>query len=362
MTFGFGGSGGLSGGLQATASLPATDLPAWLSGAAVNEAVEIADTVIRYGQGPGTRLSYSGLANHDALLILACTGGHGDSSDNGVDSLDLSANTPAWTQRREPFATPVTERNYYRTTPTVEPSSRHTYEYNKYNPVLDRLMLYTTSVPWGNSAPEVPQATNGLNLSTWDFDPAGTYVAAGGCYVQDSAGRAYSRRGYFAPNEYDPVSNTVTELPGFTGEVGRPIAYDSSRDVFFQCSYGDGSGGGPSRLLFRYSARFASQTAITFNSSAAATALLALADADATMFYVAALDAYFYWTGQVLYKITPNSGTVWDVSEVTITGATIPTLTSVQRDSHSRACYVPSLGVMAWLPNATSNLYCVRLV
>ena len=76
------------------------------------------------------------------------------------------------------------------------------------------------------------------------------------------------------------------------------------------------------------------------------------------MFYVAALDAYFYWTGQVLYKITPNSGTTWDVEIVTTTGATLPT----PSHAHARACYVTSLGGMAYLPSGTSNVFFVRLV
>ncbi len=329
-------------------------LPSWRRDMALNQAVSLSGTTIRYGQGPGTRLSYSGLAGRDALLVLAAAGGHNDCSDNGVDSLDLWADAPAWTARIAPSASPATLVNHY---PDGKPSSRHTYNHTIYSPQRGRLVLHGTRSPWGASGGLTPNASNGLDLGAWAWDAAGTVADSGACIVQDSAGRAYSLVPYFAMAEYDPVANTKTTLAGFANEVTYPMAHDSKRDQFFQCSWGDGQGGGTGRRLYKYSSRFATQTAITLNASAAATALNADTAVDCTMFYVAALDAYFYWTGVTLYKITPNSGTAWDVSIVSITGSSLPS----PSHAHTRAYYVPSMRCMAYLPSDTGLLYMVRV-
>jgi hypothetical protein len=340
--------------INATASLPAADEPAWRSGLAVHQAVELASTNIRAGSG--TRLSYSGLANRDTLLVLAACGGHNDSSDNGVDSLDLSADAPAWTNRIAPSASVQTSVNYYA---DGKPSSHHTYTHHIWSPVRDRLVLHYHRSPWGSSGALDPTVSNSLNLDTWAWDAAGTVTESGSCVVQDADGYCYAKNGDFSVSEYDPIANTKTDLANFAGEVSHgQIAYDSSRGTFFACAWGDGQGGGTGRRLWRYAARFASQTAITFNSSAGATALDADTVVDCNLFYVAAADLFFYWTGATLYKITPNSGTTWDVEIVTTTGATLPT----PSHAHARACYVTSLGGMAYLPSGTSNLFFVRLV
>ncbi len=353
------GSGAAGLVVLADAGLRLSPLPTWLEGVAVNQAVEIASTSIRYGQGPGTRLSYSGLANRDTLLVLAATGGHNDCSDNGVDSLDLTANAPTWANRIAPYGSPVASVNYYRTTPTVEPTSRHTYNHVIWSPQRDRMILHGTRSPWGQSGALTPTASNSLNIDTWAWDADTTLPDTGFNVVQDASGYCYGYLNDFAVTEYNPVANTKTSLAGFSGQVAiGPVAYDSTRGTFFACSWGNGQGGGTGHLAWRYAARFASQTAITYNSSAAATALQADTSIDCTMFYVAALDAFFYWTGTTLYKITPNAGTTWDVATVTTTGATLP----APSFSHTRACYSATLGVMAYLPNDTGNLYCVRLV
>lgn len=339
-------------------------LPAWLRGVGVYQAVELSNTVIRYGIGPGTRLSFSGLPNRDALIVFGIGGGHTtDSSDNGVDSLDLLADVPAWTSRIAPFATPITGVNYYRTTPTIEPSARHLYSHTIWSPLLNRMIWHNCRSPYGIGGSLTPSASDSLNLDTWAWDAPGTVVESGSNVVQDANGFCYARNGDFSVSEFDSVSNTApVDLPNFAGEVSHgQMAYDSLRGTFFACAWGDGQGGGTGRRLWLYAARFASQTQITIVGSGAA-ALNADTEVDCTLFYVAALDAFFYWTGVTLYKIVPTSGTEWTVTVISTTGATFPTLTVAQRQSHSRACFSESLGGMAWLPNDTSNLFFVRLV
>jgi hypothetical protein len=325
--------------------MPARANPTWLGNPAINQVVNVPG-----GQTPGGAgtLAFSNIANRDTLVVLAATGGHGDASDNGVRSINLRDNTPAWAPRRAPFGAPAQDVAYYRTTPTIEPTSRHTYDRTYYNPVVRKLVLHGTRAAYGSA--QTFGASNALDLETWEWSPLGTIVD-GSAQVQDTAGRAYGINGYFGVNEYVPVANTRAFLDNFSNELTRPMAFDTRRKTFYQLSYGNGDGAagpGVDVRSYRYGERFGAgtQTAITFNAGAGLTALQADQVLDTTLVYVPAVDRFFYWTGNNLYRIKPNSGTVWDIEVVTLTGATIPPRGS---DSSARMAYVPSLGGLAIL-------------
>jgi len=339
--------------------MPARSNPTWLGNPAIYEVVNVPG-----GQTPGGSgtIAYCGLANRDTLMVLAATGGHGDSSDNGIRSINLRDNTPAWVQRRAPFATPVADVAYYQTTPTIEPSSRHSYNFHIWNAVRGKMLMHSTRFVWPNA--QSFAASNALSLSAWDYDAVGT-IPDGAAIVQDTSGRAYGLSGFFGITEYDPVANTRTFLRNFGSELTRPMAFDTKRKVFFQLSWGNGDGGGTGIRAFRYGARFAvsSQQAITFNAGAGLTALEADQVLDTTLVYVPALDRYFYWTGNNLYRLTPSSGTVWDIEVVALTGATIPGrpvgVSGV--DSFARMAYVESLGGIAILHRDAAGVQFVRV-
>jgi hypothetical protein len=341
------------------AVMPAQSLPTWLAGAAIHQVVNVPG-----GQTPGGSgtIAYCGLANRDTLIVFAASGGHGDSSDNGVRSINLSDNTPAWVQRRAPFATPVADVAYYQTTPTIQPSSRHTYNFHIWNAVRGKMLMHSTRFVWPNAFSFA--ASNALSLSSWDYDPVGT-IPDGAAIVQDTAGRAYGISSYFGITEYDPVANTRTFLRNFGSELTRPMAFDTKRKRFFQLSWGDGDGGGTGIRAFRYGERFGAgtQTAITFNASAGLTSLQADQVLDTTLVYVAAVDRFFYWTGNALYRVTPTSGTVWDIEVVTLTGATIPgrPVGVPGVDSFARMAYVQSLAGLAILHRDASGIQFIRI-
>jgi hypothetical protein len=340
------------------AVMPARRNPTWLGNPAIHQVVNVPGGQPPRGSG---RLAFCGLANRDALLVHAAAGGHNDDSDNGVDSIDISADSPVWSSRIAPSTVVQQNVPYYL---DGKPTSRHTYNYTIWSPIRRRLLLHGSRFVYGGAVNSYP-ASNGLNVENWTWDATGTISDSGSSIVQDTNGRAYSITNYFGVNEYDPVANTKTFLRNFASELTRPMAFDTKRKRFFQLSWGDGDGGGTGVRAFRYGERFGAgtQTAITFNASAGLTALQADQVLDTTLVYVPALDRFFYWTGNALYRVTPTSGTVWDIEVVTLTGATIPGRPVGQSgvDSFARMAYVQSLAGLAILHRDASGIQFIRI-
>lgn len=339
---------------------PAVGLPTWLAGAVVHQVVAVPG-----GQTPGGlgTLAFCGMANRDALLVMAATGGHGDSSDNGVRSLDLTLDSPTWVQRKAPFGAPVADVAYYRTSPTIEPTSRHSYNAHRWSPVLRKMVLHGTSAAFGSAI--TFGASNLLDLDTWEWS-APASVADGPGHVEDTQGRVYGQSGFFGVTEFLPVANTRTFLRNFGGEITLPMAFDSKRGTFFQLSWGNGGGGGTGLRAYRYGSRFGSgtQTAISFNASTGLTALLADQRQNCTLMYVPVLDRFYFWTGYQggLFLITPNSTTTWDVEQVTLTGVSVPARPlDSSGDSSARAVYVPRLGGIAILHRDAAGVQFIKV-
>ena len=139
-------------------------LPAYARGAAVNEWISLSGTSLNAWSNADKppNIPYSGMAwREDARqIMLACIGGHGDSSWNGVVSIDMGQDSPGWTIRNAPSLSVnrVTDSAYYT---AGLPSSRQTYQNNHWVPQKNRLLLYLHLDP----AKVVPMPPNGQDVS-----------------------------------------------------------------------------------------------------------------------------------------------------------------------------------------------------
>jgi hypothetical protein len=351
-----------------------TQTPAWLAGKPLNTWFEIPNTihagsVAAPSDDPkdiycssNVRLSFSGMGLRNAEIILAAGGGHGDYSGNEVTSIDLSADAPVW-QLRSP-ATPVGLRSpnvaYYS---DGKPTARHSYWSLQWSAINNRLMLHYTQFSYG-SAVSFPN-TNGFNLDNNTWDPENTWPNGVPALCQDNKGNCWASTGYFTLNKWTPATDTWTATGTFNDAVYPTLAYDALRDQLFQLSWGDGVCCGIGVNAFKYNASGTTQTAITFNPSAAYTQFQADKPFMAGMSYDPDNDRFLFFDGRTnatndsnVYVITPNSGTVWDMGILSVSGLTPP----VARGAgvNNRFCYVASLKGFVYMASGTENVYFLR--
>ncbi len=187
------------------------------------------------------------LTSHHQLLMFG--GGHSDSADNSVYSLNYNLLTPTVTRITNPNT--VTAANYNScvgglpSASPVAPNSRHSYARNTYIPSLD-LMFETGGALY---------CGNGGNLSdTWMFNPASpswaskepTSCAPGSCGTSngdpaDIPTLTTSVSGYTV---YDPVRDSVVFYVGNGGNAFEYFptanAYNSHSNQFIVRNLGIG--------------------------------------------------------------------------------------------------------------------------
>lgn len=334
-------------------------VPAWLAGVAVGQWVSIAGTS---GAGGAAVDAYSGLCvTPSGDVIIAAAGGHTNSSDNRVVRLRLSNNAPAWLQLCAPTASPVAD--IARQT-DGKPSSRHLYAAIDYVPGIDRVMLVGARYTYV-SAISYP-TVDGYSVAGGAWDAGATYSDAptGGGYGQVCDGTTIWTNGL---KRFNPATNTwsspITSPPS---QVARyPWAYDSSRQQIFGMCYGDGEGSGtPGLNASKIPVAGTSGTNITFNSSSAYTSWLADTPQYSSMDYDPINDRFLFIDGSPgvagkVYAITPNSGSVWDMSLPTFTGSAPGVNGSAGAPGRLR--YVSALKGFVYLPQASSNLFFLRI-
>jgi len=328
--------------------------PTWLQGMPLNTWTAISGTS---GAGGSAIDAYSGfcLKPSNSEIIIAAAGGHSDSSDNGVYSLRLSDNAPSWTTRRT-SSTPTADVLYYA---DGRPTSRHTYQHIHYIAGIDSVLLAGCYFGYGGGTPTGP-GMDLFDLQTNDWQARYTYADSPGGYgvVQDGNACIWTTGG----RKFDTATNTWTN-PGAT-ILRFPAAYDSARNLVFSMCYGDGQGYslGLGLQAYKVDAATGTSTAITFNSSAALTALIVAEPTYAAMDYEPTLDKFLFYhggeTGKV-YTITPNASAVWDIGVLSTSGtpASAPTSGS---GINRRFVYVPAYKGFVLLPQASSNLYFLR--
>lgn len=327
-------------------------LPVWARGAALNTWTEIPNTIY----GNGAMDSWGGLAlkKSNSELIIVAPGGHSDSSYNGADSIVLSADTPAWTHRRN--SSPATANVLYYADGT--PTSRHLYHYIHYIESIDAVLLSGCRFGYGGGTPTGP-GMDLFDLATNAYMPRYTYpdipdTSFG--VVQDGQGRIWTTSG----KRFDPSTGSWTATTGWFHRF--PVVYDSLRDTLFSIQYGDGQGVDSGLNSVKVDAATGTASVITINASAAYTDWLAAAPSYATLDYDPDNDRFLFYhggeTGKV-YVITPNSGTAWDMSVLATTGTPSATPAS-GAGINKRFLYVPKLKGFVMVPKASSNIWYLR--
>jgi hypothetical protein len=355
--------GGLAGNTVIANTVAAGNVnsgqPAWLANAVLNTWMSIPGS----NSGPRGSLDiYGGWAVKGAELIGAGNGGHGDSSDNGVYSFDLSLDNPVWVQRTAPSSAGnrVADVRYYT---DGLPSSKHNYTFVHWVPTANRIINMGLYV-YGSGV-STPQ-TDGWNPSTNLWDPAGTYPDRpsdydNGVCVVPSTGEIWMgsyKRYRIGIGFDDPISNK-TGLPGFG--VGRPLVYDDSRDQLFSISYGDGQGsaaGGIKAVVINRSLLTANN--ITLTGSTALAQIATDIPQYAGLTYDSINQCYWWYSGLggKTYKITPNNTTTWQIDLIVFTGATLPTVQG--SGVNARWSFIPSLKGIVYTPTRTDLMYFLK--
>ncbi|MBL8913195.1 MAG: hypothetical protein JNM17_21040 [Archangium sp.] len=333
--------------------------PAWHVGIPLNTWTEIPNTS---GAGGAHVDAWGALAENKlaAELYIAASGGHSDSADNRVVSMNLLADAPVWVQRHAPSANPVVDVLYY---PDGLPTSRHLYAHLHYLPTLDVVLLGGCRYGYGGGTPTGP-GMDAFDLTTNEWIPKGTFpdITPFNAYVieVDGTGAAWSASG----NKFDPVTRTWS-TPGSGTGLGRfPHATAPARNLIFSLQYGDGQGydlnlGVVARKL---DTTTGNSVAITFNASTALTEFMTAQPTYAGMDFDAANDRFLFYAGEEqgkVYAITPNATTTWDISVLATTGMPAATPSSGS-GINKRFRYLPTLGGFVLMPTSTSNLWFLR--
>lgn len=351
-----------------------SSLPAWLSGVAVNEVVAIPGTD---GAGGAAVDAFNGWAYRASTreIYIAAAGGHSDSSDNRVVSLNLNADSPAWGVRAaDPPAAldgraseagdVVEDATHYA---DGRPSSRHLYHYLRWSETQNRVMLMGCYAPFGGSV-TTRNSVDGFNPDTNLWDAAGTFddITAG------RYGNAHQATDTWAlwessQSRFWTASTAAWSNPSVSYSstwIRFPWAWDSSRSQLFGLAIGDSQGSGTDLRAIRHAGT--TQTDITLNSISGA---LAQFESDAGeypgMDCDEANDCFLWYDGRStragrFYKITPNSGTIWDIEIISVTGDAVPATPS--SGINSRFSYVDFGGVkgFVFMPSSAAGCYFLR--
>jgi hypothetical protein len=324
------------------------------------------------------------LIDGTAALVSAANGGHHDSSDNGVYSIDLSKDAPAW-ETKLPSSTVVQEDAAYYA--DGKPTSRHGYQHCHYISQRGRIMLFGARGNFGMGGSPENSPTYGLDVSAgvdgvWAWDPAGTWADLGGQFASRGFGIARD------PNTGNVISsgnwlwtqatNTWSQPPGVDIGVRVNSQFDTKRQRFFGFQIGDGQGYGGTTITAGIVDRTTgARTAISWAADAETTASFAELQAKTpgigntpayeTMAYDAANDVFWLYYGdavnvgeaQKFYRITPqDAANGWAMSRATFAGVQLPV--TAFAGINGRVRYIPELHGFAIMPSATAGIFFVR--
>ncbi len=355
---------------------PASDpaaTPAWARSTPVNGVVAVPGSIT--GIPANVITAWGCLSVVDGTLFSSANGGHHDSSDNGVYSLDLMQDAPAWTTRIAPSASVQPDVAYYA---DGKPVSRHGYQHAYYIPQRGRVLLFGVHGAFTNAF-EFPKVDGHSLTGTLSWDVAGTYpdipsLGGYGVAMDPRNGNVWTSGGKL----WNQATNTWSTPGTYTGKLRWGWQWDSNRTRFAGFHWGDGQGYGSAIFQAQImNPDTGAATDIGWAGDGETTASLAQIAASApgtaptpayeSSCYDAANDCFWLYYGhntssasaQVFYKITPQAGaTGWTMQRVTFTGATLPLmpLTGI----NGRIRYIPRLGGFILMPSGDSGVYFVR--
>ena len=306
------------------------------------------------------RLAYSGMALRGNEIILAADGGHSDYSGNEVTSIDLSADAPAWRLRSPASPSPTVDVAYYS---DGRPSSRHTYWSTIWNEQHNRVMLHYTRFAYGSAVSF--RASNGFDLDTNTWDPAGTWADGYSAGCADADGNVYAMGvDYFNLMKWTAATDTWSMVATYPDAINvNPVCFDPKRNHLFALAWGDGQGDGSVMNAFKIAGT--EKTAITFNASAALSQFLDDKPNYAAMEYDPRNDKYYFYEGadgrtDRVYVVTPNDTAVWDIAILALGSGSITPPMVRGAGIMNRFKYVAALNGFVLLAAGTSELYFLR--
>ncbi len=363
---------GATGDAALDTPLPLATNPAWIQNQPLDTWFSIPGTELAGSPGAPAddptnvysssngRLSYSGMGLRGNEIVLAADGGHGDYSGNEVTSIDLSADAPVWQLRSAASPSPTENVAYYS---DGRPSSRHTYWSTIWSPDKNRMMLHYSRFVYGSGISF--KASNGFNLDTNTWDPAGTWSDGYSAGCADSDGNVYAMGvNYFELWKWTGATDTWAMVTQYPDAINvNPVCFDPKRSFLFALAWGDGQGDGTGLSAFTIAGTV--KTAITFTPSAALTQFEADMPAYSAMEYDPKNDKYFFYEGAAaapdrVYVITPNDTAVWDMAILTLGPGSIAPPAAKGAGIYNRFKYVAALNGFVVLSAGTSELSFLR--
>lgn len=347
---------------------PPVVLPVWRQGQAVGEWREISGTALSSvapsptpagNTGPSSKVdawcSFA-LDTRSNKLYSAAGGGHLDYAGNEVDVLDLSQDSPAWSELRAPTAagSVVSNSAYYS---DGRPSARHTY----YGVVVceqnDELLVFGGNMYGSSGALTDDVAAFDLLTSDWKADGTRPNMPAGVTTLQGHATCVDPSTGdvYVIANEmiqrWTRSTNTWSErVSQYDAPYGYEAmsAFDSTRNRILVI-------GGAADVTELYTLSGDAMSLPTLTGSAASIDT----QGGAGMQYVAAIDKYLVrlaGSGGTVYQVDASS---WDVSTFTTSGgASVP---ATSNGPYNKFLYVPALSGCVYVPSYTGNAWFLRV-
>lgn len=343
-----------------------SELPAWVEALAVNEWVEIPNSVILTPnpEPAGNTGASSKIDKWCSLAVDRRTskvysvggGGHNDYAGNEVDCLTLETETPSWANLVAPSSSVQVNQNYYN---DGKMSARHSYYGVVVDEARDRIMIIGGAVYGdGNFTRDVACYSISSNAylsdgTVPDF-PSGIASEQGSAVCLNPLTGDIYKAMFDEYCKYTHSSNSWSEItPSGTGPSGHESmsAMDTTRGrVLF-------AGGGNDDAEYLNLSTNA-WVGVTFSGAQAAAA----AASQAGMFYCEATDRYYIRqdaSGGAVAVVHPTTFAVTALS--TTGGAGIPATDDDGGGVYNKFLYVPRLRGAIYVPLGSDNAWFLRL-
>lgn len=324
----------------------------------------VVDTHADGGIGVDKRIAFSGMAMAGPVVVLAACGGHTDYHGNEVVKIDLSADSPAWvlaTASSSPEFNPlVVGDGVYAA--DGKPAAAHTYWQEEYVAQTDR--VYRMYTHFAGDGAINSSAANAWHLSTNTWDAAGTVSSGTETSCLDDYGNLWAHSTDGNLYRYNAAANLWTTI-GATGltDGSSPMVYDPVRARLLVLAWGNGQSGTGPTTFYALSTTNGSAIAQTVNASATYTAWQALNPIYASFVHDPWNDRFLFFSGNdssTIFVLTPPvSGTAWDMTTLSITGATFPAC--VGGGSYNRFRVSKDLQGIVYMPAGNQSMVFVRL-
>jgi hypothetical protein len=323
--------------VAASGALAGSSAPAWMLNATVGTWQQLPSSTVSGGPNAD---SYSGFILDNSLNVwFAAAGGHSNGQNNGVSKYPLDVDSPSgWVQVRAGSTPTPDSLPYYS---DGRPNARHVYEMGFYDPDTNHLILVGCYAPAQGSSAFNP--IDGFNITTGDWEPAGTYpyfdggssLASGGFFnggfVRDPVtGNAFWPQSG-ATRMWKPGQATLTSKGTSIASVRFPNCWDTTRNGIFGLQWGDGQVGGTGVTVCHTINPSGTPTIrnVTIGASSAYTAFQAGTPLYGAMDYDPINDKYLFAHGTAsgisgvpkFYEITPNAGLTWDMAVPSFAGS-----------------------------------------